>query len=155
MSKKRIILILLLVVAAFIAWRKGLFAKLTGKTGGGSTPGAPEAEPVINSSSDPDKFNQELKSFMARMNNLAGKLGLTPNEKENFLTLVRNIYVWCHDDNEDHWSAAVMATTARNNGFTLDQQYALSALWAMCPEGWSEEVITKPRYLDLVKIIKS
>lgn len=155
MSKKRIILILLLVGAAFIAWRKDLFAKLFDKTGGDSTPGAPEAEPVINSSSDPDKFNQELKSFMARMNNLAGKLGLTANEKESFLTLVRNIYVWCHDDNEDHWSAAAMATTARNNGFTLDQQYALSALWAMCPEGWSEEVITKTRYLDLVKIIKS
>ena len=157
MSKKRIILILLLVVAAFIAWRKGLFAKLFGNGGStavtGSTPSG--TNPVVVTTTTPEQFNQELKSFMARQDVLADKLGLTGSVKEEFLALVRNIYVWCHDDNEEKWSAAETAVKARNNGFTLDQQYALNAIWAMSPEGWSEAVIDKATYNEIVKRLKT
>lgn len=156
MSKKRILIILLILAAAYIAWRKGLFAKLTGNAGstaGGAANGDPE--PIVPSSSNPDLFNKELNSFVSRQKKIASKLGLTAVEKEKFMVLVRSIYVWCHDDDEDHWTAEKMAATARNNGFTLDQQYAISALWAMCPEGWSEEVITKNRYSDLAEKIKT
>ena len=140
MSKTTKIIIAIAVLAAVvIAWKKGLF-----KAFGSDAKTTDELEKEYEAdlevtTSDPDAFNKELKQFVGRQKALMKKIGLDPDVRHpHVLQLVKNIYIWCHDDDESNWTAANMVKNARNNGRTVDQQYLASALWAMSDEGWSD-----------------
>lgn len=106
MSKKLIIVIALLAVAAFIAWRKGWFAKV-GAVEITTTPIAPntgDTDSIINGTS---------------MNTL---------EKERCRAMVQYIEKAAKAGT---WSMKTTSDRALKNGVTLNQQIVMDAVWQM------------------------
>ena len=111
MSKKTVILIILLVVAAFIAWKKGLFAKLTGGSSTNYTP----AEPASASTDD--------------LEGIIEQTSMTAIEKKRCLEWAKNIENWAR--NNDKWTVKGVEDKAIQNGVTYKQQIVLDAIWQM------------------------
>lgn len=133
MSKK-LLWIIAGVAVLYLAWKKGLLSRLANMTSSFKTTEYDEESMIVNS--DPNAFASELKSFMKQQEKLATKMGMTDAERRWFLGIVRNIYIWCHDDDEINWNHQNVAEKALEDGLDVDREYAYQALWAMGPEGW-------------------
>lgn len=104
--KKRIILIVLLVAAAFIAWKKGLFAKLTGSV-----------ETTAEASEAP--ADDSVDSIIERTS-------MTVQEKERCRRWASEIARMAKNGKWD------IATSALKNGVTFNQEIVRAAVWQMC-----------------------
>ena len=146
----KILLVVSIVGIAYYLWKKGVFGKHS------SQEAEFEADEKVTTA-DPDEFNKELTAFMTRQNSKINGLKLDGNKlsdtvKADVAKTVRNIYIWCHDDKEDHWSKDAIARSARNSGRTLDNQYLVSALWALSEDGWSDKTLfTSNEYEELIE----
>lgn len=112
MNKKTIIIIILVAVAVFIAWRMGWFAK-TGATvavtdpssGSGST-GTTSTDDIINATSMTAQEREKCRGWV--------------KEIENAIKQGRN-----------GWSYAALSDKAVRNGISYNQQLVISAIWQM------------------------
>lgn len=156
-STKLVILLVIAAAVAYFLWKKGIFGK---KAAADSALEREYAEDQAVTTSDPDEFEKELKKFVLRQKNLMGSLKLDGSKlrdstQKKIVDTSRNIYIWCHDDNTDKWRAEDMVKRARNTGRSLDKQYLASALWAHSSDGWREKLISNGEYEKLVSQLES
>lgn len=129
MNKKTIIIITVLVVLGYLAWKKGWFAK------------QPNTTTLVD-----DALSSGNKSLQEVINGTS----MTENEKEKTLSMAQSIIAALKAGNTN-WSYSQLKAKADANGVSFNQQVVISATFELYQKG----LFGKEYWDGVVKEIKA